>query len=91
MTHFYPDASGLILDDSAHMHRAQGLTEWFNEAESAAKHTLCPCHNQPDRILAILFWSDKLSINIMKTPTEGIVFGSMVFFLTHLMLVFPLI
>lgn len=33
MNHFYPDGSGLFQDDSTPIHKAQGLSVWFDEDE----------------------------------------------------------
>ncbi len=47
MKHFYPDGSGLFQDDSAPIHRARGLTEWFDEYENDVNHMLWPSQS-PD-------------------------------------------
>ena len=40
MKHFYPDGSGLFQDDNAPIHRARGVTEWFDEYENDVNHML---------------------------------------------------
>ena len=41
MKHFYPDGSGLFQDDNASIvHRARGVTEWFDEYENDVNHML---------------------------------------------------
>ncbi len=47
MKHFYPDGSGLFQDDNAPIHRARGLTEWFDEYENDVNHILWPLQS-PD-------------------------------------------
>ena len=42
MKHFYPDGSGLFQDDNTPIHRAQGITEWFDEHENDVNHMLWP-------------------------------------------------
>ena len=34
MKHFYPDGSGLLQDDNVSIHRARGVTGWFDEYEN---------------------------------------------------------
>ncbi len=40
MKHLYPDGSGLFQDDNAPIHRAGGVTEWFDVYENDAIY----CH-----------------------------------------------
>merc|ERR1719419_1878272 len=40
MKHLYPDGSGLFQGDNAPIHRARGVTEWFEEYEDDVNHTL---------------------------------------------------
>ena len=40
MKHFYPDGSGLFHDDNATIHRARGVTEWFDGYENDVNHML---------------------------------------------------
>ncbi len=40
MKYFYPDGSGLFQDDNAPIHRAGGVTEWFDENENDVNHML---------------------------------------------------
>ena len=47
MKHFYPDGSGLFQDDNAPIHRARGVTEWFDEYENDVNHMLWPSQS-PD-------------------------------------------
>ncbi len=47
MKHFYPNGRGLFQDDSALVHRAQGVTEWFDEYENDGNHMLWPSQS-PD-------------------------------------------
>ncbi len=42
MKHFYSDGSGLFQDDSAPIHRALGVTEWFDGYENDVTHMLWP-------------------------------------------------
>jgi len=46
MKHFYPDGSGL-QDDNAPIHRARGVTEWFDEFKNNVNHMLWPSQS-PD-------------------------------------------
>lgn len=39
MKHFYPNGSGLFRDDSAPIHSARGLTEWFHEQKNDTAFT----------------------------------------------------
>ena len=47
MKHFYPDGSGLFQDDNAPIHRARGVTEWFDEYGNDGNHMLWPSQS-PD-------------------------------------------
>ena len=47
MKHFCPDVSGLFQDDNAPIHRARGVTEWFDEYENDVNHMLWPLQS-PD-------------------------------------------
>ncbi len=40
MKHFYLDGSGLFQDDNTPIHRARGVTEWFDEYENDVNHML---------------------------------------------------
>ena len=42
MKHFYPDGTGLFQDDNAPIHRARGVTEWFDEYKNDVNHMLWP-------------------------------------------------
>ncbi len=42
MKHFYPDGSGVFQDDNVPIHRARGVTEWFDEYENYVNHSLWP-------------------------------------------------
>ncbi len=48
MKHFYPDGSALFQDDNAPIHRARGVTEWFDEYENDVNHMLWPSQSQPN-------------------------------------------
>ncbi len=42
MKHFYPDGSGLFQDNNAPVHRARGVTTWFDEHENDVNQMLRP-------------------------------------------------
>lgn len=42
MKSVYPDGSGLLQDDSVHIHRTGGVTEWCDEDEDDVNHMLWP-------------------------------------------------
>jgi len=42
MKHFYPDRSGLFQDDNTPIHRARGVTKWFDKYENDVNHMLWP-------------------------------------------------
>ena len=47
MKHFYPEGSGFFQDGDAPIHRARGVTEWFDEYENDVNHMLRPSQS-PD-------------------------------------------
>ncbi len=47
MKHFYPDEIGLFQDDNAPIHRARGVTEWFDVYENDVNNLLWPLQS-PD-------------------------------------------
>lgn len=53
MKRFYPDGRGLILDDPVSIHKARGLTEWFDEDKNDVTHTLWT-HIPVEHMLEIL-------------------------------------
>ena len=55
MKPFHPDGSGLFQDDNAPIHRARGVTEWFEEYENQVNHILRPSQS-PDLIPIALLW-----------------------------------
>ena len=38
--HFYADRGGLLKDENAPIHRARGVTEWFDEYDNDVNHVL---------------------------------------------------
>lgn len=47
MKQFYPDGSSHFQDDNAPIHRARGVSEWFDEFEKDVNHMLWPSRS-PD-------------------------------------------
>lgn len=46
MKPFYPDGSDLFLGDKAPIHRALGVTDWFDEFDKDGIHVLWPLHHK---------------------------------------------
>lgn len=72
MKHFSSDGSCLFHDDKAPIHRAPGVTEWFDDYENDVGHKLCPSHPIATIILGDFgqTWWTALSTTIIKTPNK---------------------
>lgn len=68
MKHFYLDGSA--LSDSASIHRAHGVTEWFDEYENYVNHM--PWPSQPHRASSLRWHLGFLVLQVLFSPKKQI-------------------
>lgn len=75
MKHFYPYRSGLLKDGPTLIHRAGGLTEWFNKDGNNVNHMQWTSHSPHLNPIVHLWkiWSNTLDLStLIPRGTEAV-------------------